>query len=202
MTHNVKSSREPVRAICQSNHGNRRLPTTSMSAMKTETWPNVRTSVMSKLRFSAPSGTAFGLPPSHSASGGSNTSTNTITRSSTTSHPTAMRPLTVSRRPRLSRVLRSTTVLATESARPNTRPAARLQPQRAATAMPSKVATVIWTSAPGREIRRTANRSSREKCSPTPNINSITPISASWVESSTSATKPGVAGPMIMPAMR
>src|SRR5205809_5988467 len=141
MTHNVKSSREPVRAICQSNHGNRRLPTTSMSAMKTETWPNVRTSVVSKLRFSAPSGTAFGLPPSHSASGGSNTSTNTITRSSTTSHPTAMRPLTVSRRPRLSRVLRSTTVLATESARPNTRPAARLQPQRAATAMPSKVAT-------------------------------------------------------------
>ena len=30
-------------------------------------------------------------------------------------------------------------------------------------------------------MRRTARRSSREKCKPTPNINSITPISASWL---------------------
>ena len=75
--------------------------------------------------------------------------------------------------------------------------APKLQPQSDVTAIPSTVATAIWTMAPGRAIRRTANRSSREKCKPTPNINSITPISASWRDSSTSATKPGVAGPAI-----
>ena len=34
MTHNVKSSREPVRATCQRIHGKRRRPTTSMSTTK------------------------------------------------------------------------------------------------------------------------------------------------------------------------
>ena len=51
-------------------------------------------------------------------------------------------------------------------------------------------------------MRRTAIRSSIEKCSPTPNISSITPISASWPASPMSATKPGVAGPTMMPASR
>ena len=45
--------------------------------------------------------------------------------------------------------------------------------------MPSSVATAICTSAPGSAILRTASRSSSEKCRPTPNISSITPISAS-----------------------
>jgi Kef-type K+ transport system membrane component KefB len=64
------------------------------------------------------------------------------------------------------------------------------------------VATVICTMAPGTAILRTASRSSREKCNPTPNISSITPISASWLAISASATKPGVNGPMITPASR
>ena len=202
MTHKVKSSREPVRAICQSSHGKSRRPTTSMSAIKTETWPRVNTIVVSKPLSPASSEGGFVWPPSHTESAGSSTSTRTITRSSTTSQPIAIRPLTDSRTPRLSSALSRTTVLATESARPNTMPAARPQPQRAVTAMPSKVATTIWTRAPGRAIWRTANKSSKEKCSPTPNINNITPISASWLESSWSATKPGVAGPMMMPAIR
>ena len=68
--------------------------------------------------------------------------------------------------------------------------------------MPSSVATVICTTAPGTAMRRTASRSSSEKCSPTPNISSITPISESCEAMFTSATKPGVAGPMMMPASR
>jgi hypothetical protein len=51
-------------------------------------------------------------------------------------------------------------------------------------------------------MRRTDSRSCSEKCSPTPNISSITPISASSAAIFTSATNPGVPGPMAMPATR
>jgi hypothetical protein len=122
------------------------------------------------------------------ASGGINTSTSTVTRSSTTSQPTAMRPFTESSSPRASSARRSTTVLATESAKPNTRPAPRFQPQSAARLAPSAVATAICTIAPGRAMRRTESRSCSEKRRPTPNISSITPISASCAAISTSAT--------------
>ena len=93
-------------------------------------------------------------------------------------------------------------MLATESDRPNTIPAPRLHPHHSAVAPPSAVATAICTMAPGTAMRRTDIRSAMEKCSPTPNIMSITPSSASWLVSSTSATNPGVAGPMTMPATR
>ena len=63
-THRVKSSREPVRATCQSSHGKRRRPTTSMSAIKTATWPSVNASVVSKLR--SPASALIAVPPSHS----------------------------------------------------------------------------------------------------------------------------------------
>ncbi len=43
--------------------------------------------------------------------------------------------------------------------------------------MPSAVAIAICTTAPGMAIRFTASRSRSEKCRPTPNISSITPIS-------------------------
>ena len=96
----------------------------------------------------------------------------------------------------------STTVLATDSARPNTTASPTGQPQLTAAAPPSTVAAAICTTAPGAAILRTASRSSSEKCRPTPNISSITPISASWPASATSATKPGVPGPIITPASR
>ena len=46
-------------------------------------------------------------------------------------------------------------------------------------AAPSAVATAICTIAPGSAMRRTDRRSWNEKCRPTPNISSMTPISAS-----------------------
>ena len=57
-----------------------------------------------------------------------------------------------------------------------------------ASAMPSRVALAIWTTAPGIAMARTAKRSLSEKCSPTPNMSRITPISASCGASSWSAT--------------
>ncbi len=113
-----------------------------------------------------------------------------------------MRPFTESSSPRLSSAFSSTTVLATDSDRPNTSAAPKLHPHQRATPMPSAVATAICTTAPGTASLRTASRSSTEKCRPTPNISSITPISASWLAMPTSATKPGVAGPITMPASR
>ena len=64
------------------------------------------------------------------------------------------------------------------------------------------VATAICTTAPGSAMVRTVIRSLIEKCRPTPNISRITPISASWPASFWSPTKPGVNGPMAMPATR
>ena len=145
---------------------------------------------------------AGALPPSDGASAGNSTSISTIARSSTTSQPTAMRPLAESTMPRASSALSSTTVLATDSAKPNTSAAPIAQPHSVATPAPSAVATTIWTTAPGSAILRTASRSSIENCRPTPNISSITPISASCAAISASATKPGVAGPIAMPATR
>ena len=175
----MKSSFERVLATCHNNHGNTRLPTISMSAMKIATLPKVISNVISRLGSDEPASVVTTSPPSQPASGGSNTRTRTIARSSTTNHPTAIWPLTDLSAPRCSSARSSTTVLATESARPNTRPAPRLQPQRSATPIPSAVATTICKTAPGTAIRLTARRSFSEKCNPTPNIKRITPISAS-----------------------
>lgn len=113
-----------------------------------------------------------------------------------------MRPFCVASTPRLSSAFSNTTVLATDSDSPNTIPAIRLQPHAIATAVPITVATAICTTAPGRAIFFTDSRSSSEKCSPTPNISSITPISASCPAIAVSATKPGVNGPITIPASR
>ena len=80
--------------------------------------------------------------------------------------------------PLLSRALSSTTVLATESASPKTMAAGSVQPHHEASTVPNAVATIICTTAPGSAILRTDIRSLTEKCRPTPNMRSITPISA------------------------
>ncbi|MNX57446.1 hypothetical protein D3C86_882630 [compost metagenome] len=197
-THSVNSSREPVRVTCQRIHGNTRRPTTSISTTKPPTCSSVRPSVC---QTGSPLVSTLVLP-SAPASGGSSTSTSTIARSSTTSQPTAMRPVKESRMPRLSSARSSTTVLATDSASPNTSAVPQLQPHHMASPPPSSVATAICAMAPGSAILRTASRSASEKCRPTPNISSITPISASCAAMPASATKPGVNGPMITPARR
>ena len=63
------------------------------------------------------------------ASAGSSTSARIITKSSTTSQPTAMRPRSVSISRRSCKARSSTTVLATDSAKPNTTPAPIDQPR-------------------------------------------------------------------------
>ena len=102
------------------------------------------------------------------------------TRSSTTSQPTAMRPRSVSSMCRSCKARTMTTVLATDRARPNTKPGLPRPAQHAAEAR----ADQRWrrrsgTIAPGTAMRATAIRSLSEKCSPTPNISRMTPISAS-----------------------
>ena len=171
-----------------------------MVAMKAATLAKVMPTVRARVEASAAG--AESLPPSSGARAGSSTSTSTIARSSTTSQPTAMRPLVESRMPFDSSARSSTTVLATDRASPNTTASPTGQPQATAAAAPSRVATPICTTAPGAAILRTASRSSSEKWRPTPNISSITPISASCPASATSATKPGVPGPIVTPASR
>ena len=71
-----------------------------------------------------------GRPPISPANAGMRTRTNTMARSSTMSQPTAMRPRSVSTRRRSWRARSTTTVLATESANPKTRPVPSGQPSR------------------------------------------------------------------------
>lgn len=96
----------------------------------------------------------------------------------------------------------STTVLATAMAMPKTAPSVQLQPKPRITIMLKPVATALWTIVPGTAIRFTASSSLKWKCSPTPNISRITPISANWGASSVSATNPAVCGPTTIPATR
>ena len=124
-TASVNSSREPVRATRHRNHGKSLRPTMSMKATKAPTCNSVMPSDFQML----PS-PAAPVPPMDVASAGSSTSISTVTRSSTTSQPTAMRPLMESSWPMSSSARSSTTVLATDTARPNTRPAPKLQPHK------------------------------------------------------------------------
>ena len=197
----VKSSRDWVRTTPLRIHGKTRTPTMSIRATNSATLPSVTPSVRHRCSGSAltPGG---GSPPSTPASAGSSTSASTVIRSSTTSQPTAMRPSSVASVPRCSSARSSTTVLATESARPKMTPAPKGHPQKCAAPMPSAVATAICASAPGIAMPRTAMRSRSEKCVPTPNMSSITPISASCGARWLSATQPGVYGPRAMPATR
>ena len=199
ITESVNNSREPVFTTCHSSQGSTRRPTSSIRAMNAATcsrvWPKACHSGRASSAGAAP-------PPSKPASGGINTSTSTQARSSTTSQPTAMRPFIESSTPRASRALSNTTVLAHESDSPKINPLPTPQPIHHASPMPSRVATLICTTAPGTARRRTESRSPSEKCSPTPNISSITPISDNCEAMCTSATKPGVAGPIRMPASR
>ncbi len=130
------------------------------------------------------------------------TSATTVNRSSTTSQPTAICPVRVCRA-RLSDSTRmSTTVLATEIAPPNTSEVDHSQPNSRPTSAPQRVAVMLCTSAPGMATFRTASSSFRWKCSPTPNISKITPISAICSARCRSASKPGVWGPTTMPASK
>ncbi len=198
-TASVNSSREPVPAMRCSIQGIARRPTISIRATKAATLPRVSPSAPARASGSS---AAPSVPFSAPATAGSSTSASTIARSSTISQPTAIRPRSVSSRCRSCSARSSTTVLATDSASPNTRRSPIGQPSSQPSPAPSSVARPICTSAPGIAIARTDSRSRSEKCRPTPNISRITPISASSGARSRSATKPGVHGPMTTPASR
>ncbi len=133
------SSREPVCAVQCSSQGIIRRPITSIRATKAVTFRIVIPTGRSQAARGGLSA-AWPRPP---ARAGSRTSARTMARSSTINQPTAMRPRSVWTMRRSCRARSSTTVLATESARPNTRPDSNDQPSRWPSPIPSRVATVI-----------------------------------------------------------
>ena len=147
-TVSVNSSRDLVLATNARSFGTRKRP---MAHVMATTAP-IRSSAlpMPKSRPVAP-----GCPPLV-AMIGKVTSTMTVKMSSTTSQPTATCPAGVWSASLSERTRIRTTVLATEMASPNTRPAPRLQPNARVARTPSAAATRIWTSAPGIATFRTA----------------------------------------------
>ena len=93
ITDSVNNSREPVREICHNTQGSTRRPAMSMMAMNAATSSRVLPIVSQRDWVFAASAAG---PPRMPASGGSRTSTSTVARSSTTSQPTAMRPVMLS----------------------------------------------------------------------------------------------------------
>ena len=115
-----------------------RVPTSSIPAMNAATLPSVINSGASSVaRSTLPS------PFNKTATGGRSTSAKTMTRSSTMSQPTAMRPRSVSTRRPSCKARKTTTVLATDSARPKTAPAPMPQPNAIASPKPSSATTTI-----------------------------------------------------------
>ena len=178
-THRVNSSREPVRATCQSSQGTSRRPTTSIRAMNSgDLGQREAEGDCQQVPRPAPSGA---LPPSHA--GERRQQHQHQDHGEVLDHQPAHGDPAVDRVEQAagSRAPRSsTTVLATESARPKTRPAPRLQPQKAAMPSAQRRGDGDLHERARQRDRRTASRSSSEKCRPTPNISSMTPISASW----------------------
>ncbi len=175
-----------------------RLPATIITAAKIAALPRATTRSPSGLPVTLV--VPASVPPRSVAIVGSTTSTATVTRSSTITQPTAVRPWTVSSSFRSSSARSRTTVLAIEMASPSTSPPPTPQPIAAPNATPRSVTTAIRMIAPGTANARTAIRSSIEKWIPTPNISRITPISASSVAIALSAINPGVNGPITTPA--
>ncbi len=133
---------------------------------------------------------------------GSTTKITTVIRSSTMSHPVAMRPPSVSARPASARFLMSTAVEAMDTDRPSMMPASIGQSRARPSPQPVSVPRAVCSKAPGTATRRTATRSSKEKCRPVPNIMNMTPTSASWLIACESPMKPGVNGPTARPPSR
>ncbi len=85
------------------------------------------------------------MPPAANAplNAGSRTSTPTVNRSSTTSQPTAACPWGVCSTPRSTSKRMSTTVLATETAMPKSRPAVSDRPKTTASTVQNAAAATI-----------------------------------------------------------
>src|SRR3990172_6393268 len=99
ITQRVNNSREPVRATHQSTLGSPRRPTTSMNAMKAATLATVAPTVVQSSPAEIAAADVESTDARTPANAGNSTRTSTMTRSSTNSQPTAMRPLIDSSRP-------------------------------------------------------------------------------------------------------
>ena len=200
MAARVNSSRELVRATRARTQGKTREPTTSMSATNSADLAERErqasaTAVRRRRRRRPPARRAARPAPAAAPA----------PAPSPGPRPPASRPRCARPRSRARPAARGRA--AAPRCSPPTAPARtrnrrrRPAPRHAASA-PSAVATTICASAPGTAIDLTASRSRSEKCVPTPNISSMTPISASCGARCTSATQPGVCGPRAMPASR
>ena len=93
-------------------------------------------------------------------------------------------------------------MLATERLRPKTSPAPRLQPHSVQRPMPSSVARMIWPMAPGMAMPRTAIRSDGGKMQADAEHQEDDADFGQLAARAVSAVKPGVNGPIRMPATR
>ena len=204
ITANVNNSREPVLATCNKAHGRMRLPAINITAIKAETWSKV-SPIINQIDFASVATAAVAvaaLSPNKVDSGGNKTKTKTVTKSSTTKQPTVIFPGIALIKSLASNAFKATTVLAQDSDNPTIKLAPHDHPQHLANKIPKIVEIVICVIAPGTAIFLTDIKSFVEKCSPTPNINNITPISESCLPNSTSAVNPGLPGPIKIPAIR
>ena len=113
-TPRVKSSREPSASTRCRIHGSTREPTTSINAVSSAAFPSAAPTLAPIPRIDA------GSPPDTVARIGRRTNATTVNRSSTINQPIATLLASDSVDPRCRRARSSTTVLATEIARPRT----------------------------------------------------------------------------------
>ncbi len=172
--------------VMQDRTGSARLPTTSMKATKTANLPSTMTRPRAALRPDRapprPRETARRGPAAAPAP-------SPWRGPATISQPTAMRPRSVSTSRRSCRSAEQH-----HGARHRQRQAEHAARRRASSRATSRrrcragSRSVDLRQAPGTAMARTDSRSSSEKCSPTPNISRMTPISASWLAMFWSAT--------------
>ncbi len=206
ITASVNSSREPVRATCHSSQGNRRRPTTQHQR-------DERRDLQQRLaerrprasrRRRVPGEMAATLPPSIAANGGSSTRTSTVDQ--VLDDQPAHRDLAVDRvehAARLERLQQHHGAGDRQRQRRTPAPRPRHQPHQAASQAPSSVARrdlhhrARQRDACARPTSRRARNAGRRRTSAASRRSR-----RAARRCPTSATNPGVAGPMRIPASR
>ena len=118
------------------------------------------------------------------------------------SMPSSTRPWWEATSPRSISVLRMTIVLLMAMTPPKKIPSATGQPSSSPSPSPAAIVSATWAAVPMTATPRTAASSLSENSMPRANIRKMTPTSARAAIWSRSPMKPGVKGPMTMPATR
>ena len=185
-TASMKSSREPDRATMRSSGGTSRVPRRNAAIRTTA-------EISSDSAMPKP-------PPRWPAMTGMSASIGARLKSWTMPRPSATRACGLSISPRPMSILSATIELEMAKAPPSRSAAPNVQPPANPAAVPRSTVSGIWIAPPSSAARRTRITSLRENSTPSPNIRSATPRFASSCTRSTSATRPGVFGPMTSPA--